>query len=389
MDKLGMFRYFMGYVTVSISGDMAERILNLCNANGITLWDISKRNNVICASLSVKDFKKLRHLKRKVKVKIHITEKKGLLFFTKRYRLRLGFVVGFIIFALFITMMSQRIWDVKINCKEEINKTEILEFCNSCGIYEGASKNNIDTAYAALKIELKFDEIAWAAVNIEGTTANIDIEKTVEEKYEIKSEPSNIVAGFSGIIKSLKIKSGFSRVKVGDTVEKGDILVDGARLLNNGTYEYCRSDGEIFAQTERTFTVTENFAAEIYQPQGKKKTKNVLKIFDGFIPLYLGDIKDNSLSRVYANSKIFLGKKLPFAVYSRKYFDTDKVKIKRSAEEAVVDCRAVLNRTVNSLNAEKYAVKSEKISKDNGSVSVTWLVSANESIGFEEKIGVF
>ena len=33
-------RFILGYIRVTISGDYPERFLNLCAANGVTVWNV-------------------------------------------------------------------------------------------------------------------------------------------------------------------------------------------------------------------------------------------------------------------------------------------------------------------------------------------------------------
>ena len=98
MWVIKLFRIISGYVCVTFSGDFCERILNLCAKNHITLWNIKRIDEKITANVTVKNFKKLKNIRGKSKVKIKINKKNGIPFITRKYKLRVGLCVGVIIF---------------------------------------------------------------------------------------------------------------------------------------------------------------------------------------------------------------------------------------------------------------------------------------------------
>ena len=102
-------------------------------------------------------------------------------------------------------------------------------------------------------------------------------------------------------------------MKVGDSVAKGDILVDGAVELKNGSFLYSASKGKIFAKVKRTVTHSVNLEESIYIPTGEKKSKSVLSVFSVKLPVYLGKYSNDCYYvKKYKKEFVIDGSFLPF-----------------------------------------------------------------------------
>ena len=77
-------------------------------------------------------------------------------------------------------------------------------------------------------MRLKRNDISWMGIDIKGTNVIVKIVKA-HEKPEIVdiSEYCNIVAKKGGVITKIVAQNGTALVNVGDTVQKGDVLIEG------------------------------------------------------------------------------------------------------------------------------------------------------------------
>ena len=89
-----LWRYIFGFLNITLYGENAERILNIAAKNNINLWNLSCKKGNITGNIGIKSFIKLRYVKRGVKCKIKINQKRGLVFHTKKYINRTGFFFG-------------------------------------------------------------------------------------------------------------------------------------------------------------------------------------------------------------------------------------------------------------------------------------------------------
>ena len=54
LDKL--LRWIKGYLCVEVKGSSPERLFNLCRKHGIYVWNISKRDNICCFCILIRDY---------------------------------------------------------------------------------------------------------------------------------------------------------------------------------------------------------------------------------------------------------------------------------------------------------------------------------------------
>lgn len=69
------------YVRCRVTGEACIRFLNLCRNNGIDLKQLVTNENSYEMDIRAEDFKKLRPIVRKTRVKIHILNRRGPAFF--------------------------------------------------------------------------------------------------------------------------------------------------------------------------------------------------------------------------------------------------------------------------------------------------------------------
>ena len=82
-----LYMHLTGFVTIAIEGFFVERFMNMCFAQDIFLWNVKKKNSsLLCANISIKDFKEIKDIARKTKCKVKINRKKGVPFVFNKYK---------------------------------------------------------------------------------------------------------------------------------------------------------------------------------------------------------------------------------------------------------------------------------------------------------------
>ena len=138
------------------------------------------------------------------------------------------------------------------------------------------------------------DGVSFASVRIKGNKLFVDVKEELpkEEVEEERFEP--VVSRVSAVITKIVAESGTPRVKIGDSVQKGDVLIDPVYAFTEGeapapakgevygvtTYEKRLVIPEISVQSERT---GEKRKARVLVLSGKeigKKTKLPYPSFD-------------------------------------------------------------------------------------------------------------
>lgn len=381
-----IYRLLCGYLYVRVRAENPEKILNLCAANGIGIWRVSVKKNVIYFKIGITSFKRLRKFKRKIPCRIHITKKLGLPFFVSKNKSRYGFVCGFAIFVSILYFMSGSVWNICINGNKHIKSSDIMTSLNEIGIYEGARIKNIDSKDMRNELLLKQRGLSWAAINIEGTKVTVDVTET-KELTEKEDLPSNLLSLEDGIIKKIEIKNGVTEVKVGDTIQKGQLLVSGMIEYDNGSVDFVKSDGAVFAQVDYCFSTVQPFKVREYVKTGESETKKVLDFFGYKIPLFLGDVEKPYISHKQ-NEKISSGNSyLPIKIHSKKFYKTKEVTYELDPKRAEKRAKKVAEQEIKKFvkNGEIVSCK-QKTSVDNEKLTLTTEIKCIKDVVFEEKL---
>lgn len=325
-----LWRFLQGYLTITFCGDKAEQLLNAAAKNRINFWNLRCKKDYIIGNISIKNFYKLRIAKRGIKCKVKIIEKKGLLFHTKKYINRTGFLIGLLSFFAILEILSNFVWIINIEGNKRISTEEILNSCKKIGITECMLKSKINNKYDAQRLLLEQKELAWGSFNLEGCILTVNISETeVSDKQESES-PSNIKASFDGKISKIDVTAGNVMVKVGDTVSKGDLLVSGVVEKFSSTL-FVHSKGTINALTTHTFSAEGKFVQQITKENGKTAKHTAIEFFHLKVPLYLGSVKeDYNCEKNIKNLKLF-NKRIPVKIAEEKYYFTKVQEIKYDA----------------------------------------------------------
>ena len=158
-----------------------------------------------------------------------------------------------------------------------------------------------------------FDEVGWAHINRSGTRASVEIsEATVKpEIYEKKG--ANLVAKKDGVILKAIVSRGFRKVKKGEAVTKGTILISGVRQ-NGRKNEFEFAGGEFIAEVKEEVNITVS-AVQKYKGYYEAKEYKSLYFFGLDIPLTLKRNKEKTFDKSVSTSYLKLNSvSLPIGV---------------------------------------------------------------------------
>ena len=385
-----IIRWFCGYVCFRAKGGFYERFLNLCAANGITVWGVKYKNGTLHAKMSRKDYKNVLPIARRAKTRLKIVSKRGLYSRAAKYRGRYGLAVGFLAFILILRLLSSVIWNININGNKTVSDKTILAQLNDIGIFEGVFAASIDAENARQQLLISCPELSWCAINIDGCIANVDVKETAEKKLEAKTDyPANIIAKRGGTIMSIRAYYGAPSVSVGEAVAKGDILVSGTMENKYGGIMYCEARAEVIAQTVHKLSVTVPFNQQRKVDIAKPQTRKILTLFGAQIPLFFGKVDEPyTVKRTHTVPEIN-GKRLPFTVDSATFtrqkienYTIDSAKAKKIAKAQME------NKSKKELGSILKKQLNEIITKNNDGITLTAEFLCEENIAESKKISI-
>ncbi|HOB29233.1 MAG TPA: sporulation protein YqfD [Bacillota bacterium] len=236
MFILRWWRFFQGFVVVSLQGRGVERLLNLAVARGIGFWDLQKQKNEARLCLSLASFKALRPLVRQTHCRLHIERKVGLPFIKFRLRRRWGLVVGLVIFIAALYLATSFVWYIRVSGTERLEKEEVLALVEQLGVRPGIWKKKLNLSELAEELPRRHSAIAWAGLRLRGILLEIEIVEHLSGPV-VDDRPADLIASKDGLIERMVVIEGKAAVKVGDTVSKGDLLIEGVVSLEEGILE--------------------------------------------------------------------------------------------------------------------------------------------------------
>ncbi len=336
-----LFHFVKGYVIINVSGLNVERFLYMCAKRNIGIFSIGKRIDKgvnICVDIS--DFKKIRPVVHKAKVRICILKKCGLPFFINKAKKRRALIIGMLVLSVLCFISSEFIWSIEVNSEDEIVTNELLAAIDIAGVRIGAYKPMLPDGEKIKSIIMNnTNNIVWAWVYIKGTKACVDFKEGIPAPEVVDwSVPCDIVAMRDGIIKEIVEKNGEARVEVGDTVQKGDLLIAGTLSMPDSTYKTVHSIGDIYARVWHEKSDEYKLYINNDIRTGKKKEFITLKLFSKCFDFFVNeniDFREYSIDEKLSELKLGKDNFLGVGFYKKTYNEIEKEKIKISVDDAL------------------------------------------------------
>ena len=387
-----LLSYIYGYVDIEVEGYYIERFINICTINKLLIWNLKRdKGTKLYLNIGIEDFYKAVKISKKLKCKIKIIRKNGIPFVINKYKKRKVFLGTLVFIILLIGISTNFIWNISIvvDGSEQFENIEndILE----AGIKVGMKKSEVNIQETINKIRFKRNDISWMGIEIKGTNVIVKVVKSAEAPEVIdEKDYSNIIATKSATITKIIAQNGTAKVKNGDKVEEGQILIQGVMEGKYTGNRYVHSLGEVEGIVE--YTKSEKIPLKFTEKvkTGNKETKIRIKINNFQINFYktLSKFKIYDTIEKEKKFKIFSNLYLPISItkitveelenvqmeYSiEKATEIGTEKLEQKLEQEIGKEKNILNKDVNIIKTEEYI-----------EVNVTYEVV--ENIGMQEKI---
>jgi len=336
-------------VKVRIEGRGIERFFNIAAQRGIMIEKIEtkeitaaehdrydnrvekneleneerKQGKTVCFQTSPKDFKRLKAIARKTNVLLRITEKHGFPFLLILGRRRSLWVGGLAAFFLLICLSSFYVWDISFEGNHRFTDETLLHFMATVPVQCGMRKSRISCTELEKRIRNAFPEISWVSAELTGTRLTIHLRENnriLQARLEPES-PCELTAGTNGTVTRIIVRNGKARVKVGDTVKAGDVLVSGELPLYDDFEALVKinkvhADAEVYAKITRTVEWKCPETKEIRARTGKRRRGIFFKFLDlEFCFLTPGLKKENTWELFMEEFQLKLSKNFYLPVY--------------------------------------------------------------------------
>lgn len=269
------------------------------------------------------DFKRLKPIARKTDVLLRITEKHGFPFLLILGRRRSLWVGGLAAFFLLIYLSSFYVWDISFEGNHRFTDETLLHFMATVPVQCGMRKSRISCTELEKRIRNAFPEISWVSAELTGTRLTIHLRENnriLQARLEPES-PCELTAGTDGTVTRIIVRNGKARVKVGDTVKAGDVLVSGELPLYDDFETLVKinkvhADAEVYAKTTRTVEWKRPETKEIRARTGKRRRGIFFKLLDLEFCFLMPDLKKESTWELFMEEfQLKLSKNFYLPVY--------------------------------------------------------------------------
>ncbi len=318
-----------------VNGKFPERFINIVTKAGLSIWDTENKNGKLHASMFVRDYKNIRPYAKRSRVVLKIEKKSGLPFFVRRYKARVGVLVGAFVFVLIAIFMSNFIWTIDIVGLQTVSEAQLMSTLKENGLYIGTYKPKSSFKTIARDTMLDIPDIGWMSINVVNSHASVELkEKAKSPKVDDYRKPANVKAKRDGLIISMNTLQGESLFESGSAVVKDQLLVSAVVEDMLGGVTLVRANAEIIAQTERekTFSVLKNqetlsFCEPVYRKE--------LSVFSLSVPFAFSfaDEKNSVVSFKTESAELF-DSTLPLSVTTKTIREAVKTQTTLTEKQA-------------------------------------------------------
>ena len=313
------------------------------------------------ATCMAKDYKKIARAAKKFQCKTKIIRKNGLYFKSRKVLARKGIVLSVALVFLYVFLFSKLIWRIDIiapskNITEDVNS---ILYENNC--YAGAVFNQEKNQNIIQKIFMDVDNVGYVTLNFYKGILTCKVDATINKMpYLENSTSGNITASLDGVIEELEIYNGFSDIQIGQTVLKGDVLVEPTYVDRNGTLQQVMPRAFIKAYCLKEYSAQTDFNKEVFIRTGKYTEQVSLKFISKKILIKKAD---TDVYKQYESEKYFenitiLGFSLPLTKETIRFYEKESVNIEKDEQSAYDAAKKAVDTTIKSdtslLVADKY-----------------------------------
>ncbi len=352
---MSLLLFFAGYEEIAVSRTDAAALTEICMRYAILTREARFDGDIYILRASLFSARKLKKLCAARGIEIKILRRAGLTALLYRYRHRYGIALGALLFFAIIFLSGRVIWDIRIDGNRALTEAEVIEALGECGLRVGANKSAINTSAVENTLLIVNDDIAWISINIMGTVAEVEIieREVAEEPPEF--DAANLVASEEGEIYLFEDVRGNILLKIGDRVDKGELIVSGIYESAGGALRYTCAKGRVLAKVEEEFSVDIPLEYEQKVYTGRVYTEKSLVFFEKEIKIYsncrnLSASCDKIDTVEYVD--ILSGGELPVGIRTVEYREYVMIRAERDEAEAKALAEEEAARTLSLMASE-------------------------------------
>lgn len=385
---LEFVRWLQGFVRFVIIGNSPERFINIVTKSGLSIWSTHRKDGQLYASMYARDYKSIRELARKSRVRLKLKSRHGLPFYIRRHKNRIGVLVGAFVFALVVVVLSSFVWTIDVVGLETVSYSALMNTLRENGLYVGTFKPKASFTVISRDTMLDIEDIGWMSINVLGTHASVEIkEKAKIPQVDDYRVPANVKAKCDGLILSINTMQGEALFEKGSAVVKDQMLVTSVVEDNLGRVKLVRADAQVIAQTthKKSFSVEKNYPVTNFE---EEKLRRQFNVFGLSLPVTFAFADEKDCASLYAQSSVrFFDTTLPVSVTTQRLYEisSDRVKLKKEKASHILLNQAQLYEAFALCDCEVVAHEYEYTENDTHYI-LNAVYTCKEDIAYQQDI---
>lgn len=169
-------KYIFSSLTITITGNNLEKVLQSFIQKGYPIWDVNKVSKTVCyAQIYEHHLHHLTVLATDYNMEIVAGKVRGGTSYLKKLFKKKEWIIAFIISGVFIFLLTQTAWKVEINGVSIHLEDKIKEHLSELGLYQGAWTYNL-ASLDVIQDQVLHDmpELLYLGIEKQGVTYHVD-----------------------------------------------------------------------------------------------------------------------------------------------------------------------------------------------------------------------
>ena len=235
---------------ITFEGLNVGRLLTLLTKSNITLYKVERTGKRCVISVPVARAKHTVALLQERCYNIIGIKYFGITAAAKFVKKR--FVLPILCLLIIVVLAISSQFCLKIEISGDFDKGAVQQALAEAGVTIGCNMAKLDVDVLENTLSNKMNAM-YAVVTRSGSVlyVNVVAKKEIDAPIDM-TKSRDIVATRSGVVTSVLCEQGNALVKVGDTVNVGDVLIEGKRIYNDGTFDSVYALGRVTLQITAT-----------------------------------------------------------------------------------------------------------------------------------------
>ncbi len=265
------------YLLVRIKTPKKTSLLLKLNRLNVDIKEVVYEKEYLRFQINKEDLKRVK--KYLVSFKVEIIDETGIFKLKKELKKNNLLITGIIFACIVFLILSNVIVKINVIHEDSHLRELIADSLKEQGVTSLSFKKSYDEYEKIIEnIKEEYqDKIEWLEIDVEGMVINVRVEERIINNYEKDYSSCHIVAGKSGIIKSITTQKGVTEVSINDYVEKGEILINGSIKLNEEIKENVCASGSVYAEVWYNVSGAIPMVEEVKKDTGKMRYNFMIK----------------------------------------------------------------------------------------------------------------